>query len=42
MAGELVRSVVWAGERVGPDERLVDAVRGAGVTLNPLAGDTPR
>ena len=40
--GELVRSVVWAGERVGPDERLVDAVRGAGVTLNPLAGDTPR
>jgi len=40
--GELVRSVVWSGERVGPEERLVDAVRGAGVTLNPLAGDTPR
>ena len=40
--GELVRSVVWSGERVGPDERLVDAIRAAGVTLNPLAGDTPR
>ena len=41
--GELVRSVVWAGERVGPEERLVDAVRAAGVTLQPLAdraGDT--
>jgi NDP-sugar pyrophosphorylase family protein len=36
--GELVRSVVWAGERVGPDERLVDAIRGAGVTLHPWAG----
>ena len=42
--GELVRSVVWTGERVGPGERLVDAVRAAGVTLQPLApaaaGDT--
>ncbi len=35
--GELVRSVVWAGERVGPEERLVDAVRAAGVTLQPFA-----
>jgi NDP-sugar pyrophosphorylase family protein len=35
--GEVVRSVVWAGERVGPDERLVDAVRAAGVTLHPFA-----
>jgi NDP-sugar pyrophosphorylase family protein len=35
--GELVRSVVWAGERVGAGERLVDAVRAAGVTLHPFA-----
>ena len=35
--GEVVRSVVWAGERVGPGERLVDAVRAAGVTLRPFA-----
>ncbi len=35
--GEVVRSVVWSGERVEPGERLVDAVRGAGVTLQPLA-----
>jgi hypothetical protein len=35
--GEVVRSVVWAGERVGPGERLVDAVRAAGVTLQPFA-----
>jgi NDP-sugar pyrophosphorylase family protein len=35
--GELVRSVVWAGERVERGERLVDAVRAAGVTLQPLA-----
>ena len=35
--GEAVRSVVWAGERVGPGERLVDAVRAAGVTLQPFA-----
>jgi GTP:adenosylcobinamide-phosphate guanylyltransferase len=35
--GEVVRSVVWAGERVGPGERLVDAVRAAGVTLHPFA-----
>ena len=34
--GGLVRSVVWAGERVGRAERLVDAVRAAGVTLQPL------
>ncbi len=34
--GELVRSVVWAGERVAPGERLVDVVRAAGVTLQPL------
>ncbi len=34
--GELVRSVVWAGEQVGADERLVDAVRAAGTTLQPL------
>lgn len=35
--GEVVRSVVWAGETVHPGERLVDAVRAAGVTLHPLA-----
>jgi MurNAc alpha-1-phosphate uridylyltransferase len=35
--GVVVRSVVWAGERVGPAERLVDAVRAAGVTLQPFA-----
>ena len=34
--GRVERSVVWAGERVGPDERLVDAVRGAGTTLYPF------
>lgn len=34
--GLVERSVVWSGERVGPDERLVDAVRGAGTTLYPL------
>jgi MurNAc alpha-1-phosphate uridylyltransferase len=33
--GTLVRSVVWAGERVGPEECLVDAIRGAGATLYP-------
>jgi hypothetical protein len=33
-----VRSVVWAGETVGVGERLVDAVRAAGVTLYPLDG----
>jgi N-acetyl-alpha-D-muramate 1-phosphate uridylyltransferase len=37
--GVVVRSVVWAGERVGPGERLVDAVRAAGVTLQPFATD---
>ena len=35
--GTVVRSVVWAQERVGPDERLVDAVRAAGTTLYPFA-----
>jgi N-acetyl-alpha-D-muramate 1-phosphate uridylyltransferase len=39
--GVLVRSVVWAGERVGPDERLVEAIRAAGVTLQPLARTAP-
>ena len=34
--GLVERSVVWAGERVGPDERLADAVRAAGTTLYPL------
>jgi hypothetical protein len=34
--GEVVRSVVWAGEAVRAGERLVDAVRGAGVTLRPF------
>lgn len=34
--GELVRSVVWAGEQVAAGECLVDAVRAAGVTLQPL------
>jgi NDP-sugar pyrophosphorylase family protein len=38
--GELVRSVVWTGEVVGAGERLVDAVRGAGVTLRPHAATT--
>lgn len=33
VAGELVRSVVWPGARVGPDERLVDAVRADGLTV---------
>lgn len=35
--GEVVRSVVWSGETVAAHERLVDAVRGAGVTICPLA-----
>lgn len=39
--GRLERSVVWAGERVGPGERLVDAVRAAGTTLFPLDGARP-
>lgn len=39
--GELVGSVVWAGERVAPGERLVDAVRGAGVTLRPYQDTRP-
>lgn len=34
--GEVERSVVWAGETVRAGERLVDAVRAAGVTLHPL------
>ena len=37
VAGELERSVVWSGETVAEGERLVDAIRGAGVTLQPLA-----
>lgn len=40
--GEVVRSVVWAGEQVGPEERLVDAVRAAGVTLHPFATPAAR
>jgi NDP-sugar pyrophosphorylase family protein len=39
--GELVRSVVWSGETVAAGERLVDAIRGAGVTLQPLANAAP-
>lgn len=34
--GRVERSVVWAGERVRPDELLEDAVRGAGTTLYPF------
>jgi NDP-sugar pyrophosphorylase family protein len=37
--GEVVRSVVWSGETVRAGERLVDAVRAAGVTLHPYAPD---
>ena len=37
--GTLVRTVVWAGETVAAGEILVDAVRGAGVTLQPLAAN---
>ena len=40
--GRLERSVVWAGERVGPDEVLVEAVRGAGTTLQPFRHEVPR
>ena len=40
--GRLERSVVWAGERVGPDEVLVEAVRGAGTTLHPFRHEVPR
>jgi molybdopterin-guanine dinucleotide biosynthesis protein A len=39
--GELVRSVVWAGEVVAAGERLVDAVRAAGVTLRPTGATGP-
>lgn len=39
--GEVVRSVVWAEERVGRGERLVDAVRAAGATLHPLGRHAP-
>jgi dTDP-glucose pyrophosphorylase len=38
VGGEVVRSVVWSGERVERGERLVEAVRGAGVTLRPFHG----
>ncbi len=34
--GELVRSVVWPGARVGRHERLVDSIRAGGLTLGPL------
>jgi len=40
--GRLERSVVWAEERVGPDELLVEAVRGAGTTLYPLRHEVAR
>jgi NDP-sugar pyrophosphorylase family protein len=36
--GEVVRSVVWPGERVGPGERLVDAIRAGGRTVPAGAG----
>jgi NDP-sugar pyrophosphorylase family protein len=36
--GEVVRSVVWPDARVGPNERLVDAIRAEGVTLQPRRG----
>jgi N-acetyl-alpha-D-muramate 1-phosphate uridylyltransferase len=39
--GTLVRSVVWAGEAVGAHETLVEAVRGAGTTLQPFATSSP-
>jgi hypothetical protein len=39
--GTLVRSVVWAGETVAAEETLVDAVRGAGTTLQPFATRSP-
>lgn len=31
--GEVVRSVVWPDTRVGPEERLVDAIRADGLTV---------
>jgi len=40
--GRLERSVVWAGERVRPDEVLVEAVRGAGTTLHPFRREVAR
>ena len=40
--GRLERSVVWAGEQVGPDEVLVEAVRGAGTTLHPFRREVAR
>jgi NDP-sugar pyrophosphorylase family protein len=40
--GRLERSVVWAGERVGPDEVLVEAVRAAGTTLQPFRREVAR
>ena len=36
--GQLVRSVVWPGSRVGPGERLVDSIRAEGLTIGPLGG----
>jgi NDP-sugar pyrophosphorylase family protein len=39
--GRVERSVVWSGERVGPGEHLVEAVRAAGVTLFPFRAAPP-
>ena len=36
--GSLVRSVVWPGARVGPDERLVDTIRADGLTVRAGTG----
>ena len=36
--GTLVRSVVWPGARVGPDERLVDTIRADGLTVQAPTG----
>jgi len=36
--GSVVRSVVWPGARVGPDERLVDTIRADGLTVRPGTG----
>jgi NDP-sugar pyrophosphorylase family protein len=40
--GRLERSVVWAGERVAPEEVLVEAVRAAGTTLHPFRHEVAR
>ena len=36
--GTLIRSVVWPGARVRPDERLVDSIRADGLTVQPGKG----